>query len=150
MIRGSHLRVHEGGHERVMGEEVDLAREAGGGRVERFLGRGVQKRDGGAGEFEVGGRRSELDPLKPNLRHHAIRRGSDQRALPTTEGLRICARPQDGVGRMITDFRVAVHVWLISRLARQPLVIETHHALTPAGLEPLLWYAQNLRHAGLP
>ena len=54
MIGGGELRLGEGrGHQGVMGEQVDLARQAGGGLVERFFGGGVEERDGGAGELEA-------------------------------------------------------------------------------------------------
>jgi len=40
-----------GGHQGVMGQEIDLAGQAGGGLVERLLGGRVEEGDGGPGEL---------------------------------------------------------------------------------------------------
>ena len=54
VIGGGELGARERRREqRVMGEQIDLAREAAGGLVDRFFGGGIEERDLGAGEAEA-------------------------------------------------------------------------------------------------
>ena len=56
MVGGGDLGFGErGGHQGVMGQEIDLAGQTGGGLVERLLGGGVEEGDGGAGQLETMG-----------------------------------------------------------------------------------------------
>ena len=46
-------RAKRRGEQRVMGEEIDLARQAAGGLVDRLFGTGVEERDRGGGEAQA-------------------------------------------------------------------------------------------------
>ena len=54
MVSGGELRAGEGGRDQgVMRQEINFARQAGGGLEERFVGGGIEEREFGARETQA-------------------------------------------------------------------------------------------------
>ena len=75
VIGGGELGASEGGgDQRVVGEQIDFARETGGGVEERFFGGRIEERDLGAGQFLTGRiREDRSEGLRIYVRANSVR-----------------------------------------------------------------------------